>query len=121
MKTSKITSYISMAAVLLLISVSCSKSKDNEDTNPTNDTPGTNEVFIRGMAFVPNTITVAAGTTITWTNKDAITHDVTSGTGLFTSGPLANGATFSFTFATAGNYSYYCSIHPTMVGTVTVN
>ena len=102
----------------LLISGSCSKS---DDSTTSGDTPGANEVFILDMAFLPNTITVAAGTTVTWTNKDATAHTVTSNTALFNSGSLATGKTFTFTFPAAGSYSYYCSIHPTMVGTVTVN
>ncbi len=84
--------------------------------------PGTNEVWIQGMAFTPATIYVTAGTTITWTNKMTIAHTVTSDTGLFDSGTLNPNGTFSMTFATAGTYSYHCSIHPTtMMGKVIVN
>ena len=115
--------YIIMAFIALLavftISGSCSKSDDTKDNGGT--VQGPNDVYIVDMAFVPNTITVAAGTTITWTNKDGTSHNVTSNTGLFSSGSLANGRTFTFTFATAGTYSYYCSIHPAMVASVTVN
>ncbi|TAL80399.1 MAG: hypothetical protein EPN88_01275, partial [Bacteroidetes bacterium] len=50
--------------------------------------PGTNEVWIQGMAFTPSTITVVAGTTIMWTNKDAVSHTVTSNNGSFNSGTL---------------------------------
>lgn len=111
--------------VILTISGSCSKSDNNDMTsNPTTTgggTPPANEVFIQGMSFVPNVITVAAGTTIKWTNKDAISHTVTSNTALFDSGSLAPGKTFTYTFAAAGTYSYYCVIHPTMVASVTVN
>ena len=111
---------------ILIISFSCSKSSGS-DMNPAINTPGgstapgANEVFIQGMAFVPSTISVATGTTITWTNKDAIAHTVTSNTNLFNSGSLGPGKSFTFTFATTGSYSYYCSIHPTMTGSVTVN
>ncbi len=83
--------------------------------------PGANEVFIQGMAFVPASITVTAGTTITWTNKDAIAHTVTSNDNLFNSGSLGPGKSFTFTFAKAGSFGYYCSIHPTMTATVIVN
>jgi len=119
-----ILSGIALIAILM-ISFSCSKSSNaymNPATNTTGGAggPGANEVFIQGMAFVPATISVAAGTTITWTNKDAIAHTVTSGTNLFDSGSLASGKSFTFTFATAGTYPYYCSIHPTMTATVTV-
>ena len=53
--------------------------------------PGTNEVFIQNMAYNPSTITVSANTTITWTNKDAVIHTVTSDDGLFDSGNLGTG------------------------------
>ena len=83
--------------------------------------PGANEVWIQNMAFNPSTITVAAGTTITWTNKDAVIHNVTSNTGLFSSGSISTGGTFSYTFSTSGTFSYYCTIHPSMTASVTVN
>ena len=54
-----------------------------------------------------------AGTKVTWVNKDTVTHTVTSqGISLFDSGNLATGATFSYTFARAGTYPSYCTIHP---------
>jgi len=77
-------------------------------------------VTIQDFAFSPATITVAIGTTVTWTNEDSATHTVTSKTGLFNSGELSNGASFSYTFTAAGDYEYYCSIHPSMVGHVIV-
>ena len=112
---------------ILMFSDSCSKSSAyNTPTGSTGGTggtggPGTNEVFIQGMAFNPGTLTVAAGTTVTWTNKDAVTHTVTSTTNLFDSGSLGTNGTFSHTFATAGTYSYFCKIHTYMTGSVTVN
>jgi plastocyanin len=113
---------------VFMISNSCSKSTayNTPTTGNTGNTggtggPGANQVFIKGMAFDPATITVTAGTTITWTNKDAIAHTVTSDTKAFDSGSVNSGATFSFTFATAGTYSYHCAIHPSMVASVTVN
>lgn len=83
-------------------------------------TPGANEVWMKNTAFNPVTKTVAAGTTITWTNKDATDHDVTSNTGLFTSASLGQGGTFSFTFSTAGTYNYHCTFHAGMNGTIIV-
>lgn len=80
-------------------------------------------IDIQGFAF-PATTDVAKGTKVTWTNKDATAHTVTSGTrpnkdGKF-DGQVAAGATFSFTFTDAGVYQYYCSIHNAMTGTITV-
>lgn len=98
---------------LFSITYSCKKSSD---------IPVANEVFIQGMAFSPSTITVTAGTTITWINKDAITHNVTSNTaGLFSSGPITTNGTFPHLFSTAGTFQYKCTIHPAMTGTVIVN
>ena len=82
----------------------------------------TNAVTISNYAFSPANITVAKGTTVTWTNKDSVGHTVTETDNL--KGPassvLNNGDTYSFTFDTAGTYHYHCSIHHEMVGTVTV-
>lgn len=97
-----------------------------EDANPNNPAPqNENEIFIQSSAYNPSTKTIAVGTTITWRNQDNTTHTVTSGVpgnsdGRFDSGNIANGGTYSFTFSTAGVYTYYCKLHPNMSGTITV-
>lgn len=115
---------IAFATAILIISNSCSKSAmDNmygTGGNGPKGGPGTNEVRIQGMAFDPATITVNAGTTIIWTNKDAIAHTVTSDTDLFNSGNIGSNGTYSYTFSTAGSYPYHCSIHTSMTATVVV-
>jgi plastocyanin len=93
----------------------------NELSFITIDSPGVNEVWIQNFGFNPVTITVAAGTTITWTNKDNVAHTVTSTTGIFDSGSFGTNGTYVHTFSTAGNFPYYCTIHPYMTGTVIVN
>jgi plastocyanin len=118
---------ITLLFAILMFSNSCSKSSNYMsgmgNTGNTGGTggPGTNQVFIQGMAFDPATITVAAGTTITWTNKDAVAHTVTSDANLFDSGSIATNGTFSHTFATAGTFPYHCTIHTYMTGSVTAN
>lgn len=79
-------------------------------------------VMIGNFAFGPQSVTVAVGTTVTWTNRDDELHTVVSADDpkLFKSGPLDTGDHFAFTFAKPGTYRYYCSIHPHMVGTVVV-
>jgi plastocyanin len=82
-------------------------------------------------AFQPNPVQVSVGATVTWTNDDSTTHTVVSGQngqpdGKFDSSPNFNplmvpGATFSHTFTEAGQYPYYCALHPNMVGTVSVS
>jgi plastocyanin len=120
---------VTVLIAILSISNSCNKSSYNSMTGISGGTggtggtggPGVNEVFIQSFAFSPSTITVAAGTTITWTNKDAVAHTVTSNSGLFDSGSMGKDATYSHTFATAGTFAYYCKIHTNMTASVVVN
>ncbi|HKY10550.1 MAG TPA: plastocyanin/azurin family copper-binding protein [Nitrososphaera sp.] len=77
-------------------------------------------------AFQPNPAQVSVGSTVTWTNEDAQPHTVNSGEnatpdGTFDSGILAPAATYDFTFTEAGEYPYFCLLHPNMVGTVSVS
>jgi plastocyanin len=78
------------------------------------------EVGMAGRAFSPATVEIQVGDTVTWTNDDDTEHTVTASDGLFDSGELAEGATFSFTFETAGEFSYFCAFHPDMQGRVVV-
>jgi plastocyanin len=85
--------------------------------------PGANQVFMQGTSFSPATITVSAGTTITWFNKGGVNHTVTSDTtGLFNSGDVVPGSSYSFKFTNPGTYPYKCIYHVSMgmVGTVIV-
>lgn len=82
---------------------------------------GARSVDIRNFTFAPATLTVKAGTTLTWMNSDADAHTVTSrGDGPLHSPALKSGEHFSFTFSKPGSYPYYCQIHPFMTATVTV-
>ena len=78
------------------------------------------QVNIDSFAFVPATLTVRAGSTVTWTNHDEEPHTVAASDGSFHSPGMGTGGTFSHTFATAGTFDYVCSIHPMMHGTVVV-
>lgn len=62
-------------------------------------------------AYGPNPQTIASGTTVTWINQDSVPHTVTSDTGVFDSGTMAPGASFTFTFQQVGTYPYHCTIH----------
>ena len=78
-------------------------------------------VSIDNFTFGPQTLTVKAGTTVTWTNKDDIPHGIASSNNAFTkSRALDTDDSYSFTFTTPGTYQYFCYIHPHMVGTVVV-
>lgn len=80
---------------------------------------GTKSVSISNFAFSPDTVDVAVGDTVTWTNDDSVAHTVV-GDGGIQSGDLAQGDTYSKKFDSAGTFSYRCSIHPSMTGTVVV-
>jgi plastocyanin len=75
---------------------------------------------IQNIAFSPNPITVARGSTVTWTNLDGVAHTVTADDGSWGSGTLGHGATYSHVFTSPGSYTYHCAIHSFMTGTVMV-
>lgn len=94
-----------------------------------------NEIVMRLIAYRPRTLTVPAGTAVTWSQQDPGFHTVTSGSvskdasgsvatspdGTFDSGRLARGKEFTFTFSEGGTYTYFCEIHPaTMSGRIEV-
>ena len=78
------------------------------------------EVKIDNFSFSPQELTVAAGTKVSWVNRDDIPHTVTSTTDKFKSKALDADDQFSFTFDAPGTYEYFCSIHPKMTGKVIV-
>jgi plastocyanin len=82
--------------------------------------PGAAAVEIDNFTFSPPTITVAAGTTVKWTNDDDIPHTVRAVDGSFRSKAMDTADSYAFTFAKPGVYSYFCSLHPKMVGKVVV-
>jgi plastocyanin len=77
-------------------------------------------VSIDNFAFVPATLTVRVGSTVTWTNHDEEPHTVAASDGSFHSPGMGSQGTYSHTFPTAGKYDYICSIHPFMHATVVV-
>jgi plastocyanin len=91
---------------------------------PTAGAQGKNmTVSIKNFAFNPPNMTVAPGTTLTWVNNDQVPHTATATNpaGVFDSGTLQPGQSYSFTFNKPGTYAYHCAIHPYMTGTVTVS
>jgi plastocyanin len=78
------------------------------------------EVKIDNFSFGPAAITISVGTNVTWTNRDDIPHTVVSTDKVFKSKVLDTDEKFSFTFTKAGEYPYFCSIHPKMTGKVIV-
>ncbi len=87
-----------------------------------------NSATLGDKAYVPNPAEVKVGESVTWTNDDSQIHTATSGTvggedsgSVFDSSILSPKATFDFTFDTAGEYDYYCTLHPQMFGKVVVS
>ena len=108
------------SSLMLIILLSIYGMTSSCTKTPAPGTPGPNEVFIQGSAFSPSTIIVSAGTTITWTNNDAMTHTVTSNSGVFNMS-IGSGSNWSRVFNQVGIFPYHCSIHTFMTGSVTVN
>jgi plastocyanin len=78
-------------------------------------------VSIDNFVFTPPTLTVKAGTTVTWTNRDDIPHGIASDNNAFPrSKALDTDDSFSFTFTAPGTYKYFCYVHPHMTGTIVV-
>ncbi|MBI5798168.1 cupredoxin family copper-binding protein [Candidatus Woesearchaeota archaeon] len=98
----------------------------SESTQKSTSTPeatktSTIKINIQNFAFSPAEITIKAGDTIDWENKDSAPHTVTSDTGSeLSSQTLKNGDTFSHTFTSPGVYDYHCTIHPSMTAKVIV-
>jgi plastocyanin len=118
-------------AVLALAILGCSSSTTTTAAPPSSAGSATTgasgggsgtatEVAMQSIAFSPQTVTIKAGGTVTWTNQDSVEHDVTAADGSFKSSTMSNGGTFSHTFAQAGTYEYSCTLHPGMTGTVIV-
>jgi plastocyanin len=78
-------------------------------------------VRIVNFGFMPTTVTVVKGQKVVWVNKDGVSHTSTSDTLKWDSGAIAPGARFAQKFNRVGTFSYHCSIHPSMQGSVTVN
>ena len=77
-------------------------------------------VHISNFTFSPQILKIRAGQTVTWVNDDDIPHNVTAVDKSFKSKVLDTGERFSFTFAHAGTYAYFCALHPHMTGKVVV-
>ena len=79
-----------------------------------------NQVVVENFSFQPGTMTVKAGTSVTWVNHDDIPHTVNENDKRFKSGTLDTDGKFSYKFTSSGTYSYFCSLHPRMTGQIIV-
>ena len=120
LKRASLVIFIIISLIAVLSLSACSSGNGASTTTTSSQSVSGNSISIVNFTFSPQTLTVSAGTTVTWTNNDSTTHRPISDTGVFDGGNLAPNATFSFTFNTAGTFPYHCSIHPSMTGTVIV-
>lgn len=123
MKTKMLVILFVTLMLLSLIYASCAPAPETTSTaGQTSATTAAGEsgaaVSIEGFSFNPQSVQIKAGSTVTWTNNDAVKHDVKSD--LFASPLMAKGETFSFKYETAGTYEYICGVHPSMKGTIIV-
>jgi plastocyanin len=116
---------LSLGLLGLVVASACGGAQPPATTlapTPTTSTPalaGT-PITISDYTFLPTKLTVAVGATVTWTNTDNYSHTVVSDSGLFSSGSISTGNSFSYTFKSAGTFAYHCSVHPYMTGMVIV-
>ncbi len=112
--------------LLILVCMATGCSSSQSQTTPSTPSPSAvagNTITIKNFAFDPSTMTVKTGSEITWVNQDVAPHTVASDTGSlvkFSSDSLPTGASYNFTFTQPGTYTYHCSIHPFMTGTIVV-
>ena len=102
-------------ALLILMAAGARSSASAQETKPAETA-----VKIDNFNFSPNPLTVAVGTTVRWTNRDDIPHNVVSEDKTLKSKVLDTDESFAYTFTKPGTYAYFCSIHPKMTGKVVV-
>ncbi len=135
MNTRQVSSFAGLLFGALLLGAGCFGSTTpvqtptpaQVPTTPTSATDGNAptapeaRITIQSFAFTPQSVTVSKGTKVTWSNNDSVAHTVVGDSGTpGTSGSIAPGATYSYTFTQAGTFTYHCGIHPSMTGTITV-
>ncbi len=107
-------------SLLFMALVSCAPTAGSSSAATPTAVSG-NQVTIVDFAFNPATLTAPVGTTVTWTNNGSTNHTITSDTGNeLGSSPIPPNGTYNHTFATAGTYTYHCSIHTYMKGTIII-
>lgn len=112
---------VGLVAGAVLLAACSSSSGDESTTTVGAPAGGDGAVSIENFSFGPGDITVSVGDTITWTNDEAsVGHTTTSDDGIWNSALLKPGETFEQTFTEAGTFTYFCSIHPSMKASITV-
>jgi len=128
MKVITLSSLVVLFAIASMVAIAPNAFADHHSATVTNapgsSTPGCEETA--DGCFIPNTVTIDIGGTVTWENNDTAAHTSTGGSatdgpsGVFDSSLIMAGSSFSHTFEDAGTFDYFCMVHPWMVGTVIV-
>ncbi|HVP36682.1 MAG TPA: cupredoxin domain-containing protein [Terriglobales bacterium] len=116
MKKPDFSYFWKLVLTFLILTISCAKPIPIYDVPP----PVPDTVNIYDDFFDPPTFTVRVGTSVTFTNLGYHDHSVTSDKGVFDSGTLAPGQSFSFTFQDMGEFSFHCKFHPEMLAKIIV-
>jgi 3',5'-cyclic-AMP phosphodiesterase len=109
-----------LGLALFIVALRPTAVRSSCSAKPAAEPPAGVRLAIDNFSFTPKEVTVPKGTTVTWVNDDDVPHTVVSSTGVFRSKALDTDDTFSFTFTDPGSFSYFCSVHPVMVGKVLV-
>jgi plastocyanin len=109
-----------LGAVLAVLAAFASIAVTQPGVAKAGDQSAAAEVKIYNFSFGPASLTVAAGTTVTWKNNDDVPHTVVSDDKVFKSKALDTDDKFSYTFTRPGTYNYFCSVHPKMTAKVVV-
>ena len=124
MKKHLILVLVVVAGATVMVMVAGCTSSSNTSPSPANSTvtstASQNPVAIQNYAFSPSTLTIQKGANVTWTNYDSVQHHVVSDSSAFSSPLLNKGDTYTHQFNNTGSFSYICSIHPYMKGTIVV-
>ncbi len=116
-----ITGIFLLAALLVSVSACGGSSGDTSSGGTETVPPGQNAtVSAKNLKFSPSDLTVTKGTTVTWSNEDTVNHTVTSKDKIFDSGTMTPGQNFGYTFNEVGTFDYFCTIHASMTGKITV-
>lgn len=120
MKTKLFTTFVLLAILVSACSAPAASSAPQGAAQTSGGSANPAQIMITNFKFDPETITIKAGSTVTWTNQDTVVHNVVASDGSWKSPSLEKGASFSYTFTAPGTYSYICGVHPNMKGTIIV-
>jgi plastocyanin len=126
--TRKLLKVVIPAAAALLLAAGCTQQPASPDNDPppgmwssaSEPKSAPRDIAIDNFTFTPSTLTVAAGTTVTWVNHDDVPHTVTANEKTFGSKAMDTDEKFSHLFSAPGTYAYFCAVHKHMTGQVIV-